>query len=173
MDSSDLLNFDELSRELTGTEAGIRFLTGQIGEHRSQTGHNPLAEPVVTVAVSVRRRAVPRDREPLIVEPAARDTLRASDGLPAGLSPSPIERPAGDPAAPEFGFCEEKHQLIDEFLRAVRELNALQEQQTQTILDGDSDFTRFDVLLHLAQQKKENAKYAWMLHVESHHCEEA
>ncbi len=166
MDSSDLLNFDELSRELTGAEAGIRFLTGQIDEHRSQTGHNPLAEPVVTVAVSVRRRAVPRDSEPVIVAPPARD-------MSDGLSPLPVERPAGDPAAPEFGFCEEKHQLIDEFLRAVRELNALQEQQTQTILDGDSDFTRFDVLLHLAQQRKDNAKYAWMLHVESHRCEEA
>jgi hypothetical protein len=74
---------------------------------------------------------------------------------------------------PELGFCPEKNRLKDEFLKAIHELNALQKQQTQAVIDGDPDFSRFDVLLHLAQEKKDNAKYAWMAHVESHRCEEA
>jgi hypothetical protein len=51
-------------------------------------------------------------------------------------------------------------------------LNALQNQQTQAVIAGDPDFTRFDVLLHIAQEKKEMAKYAWMGHIEAHQCGE-
>lgn len=73
---------------------------------------------------------------------------------------------------PEIGFCEEKHKLRQEFLQAIHQLNELQSQQTQAVIDGDPDFSRFDVLLHIAQEKKEWAKYAWIAHVEAHHCEE-
>ena len=74
---------------------------------------------------------------------------------------------------PAVAFCEEKHCLIREFLNAIHELNLIQKEQTQAVIDGDPDFSRFDVLLHLALEKKDNAKYAWMTHVESHGCEEA
>ena len=73
---------------------------------------------------------------------------------------------------PEIGFCQEKNRLLDEFLQASRELMALQNQQTQAVIQGDSDFPRFDVLLHLAQERKEVVKYAWIAHVDSHGCEE-
>lgn len=71
---------------------------------------------------------------------------------------------------PEIGFCEARNRLLEEFLEAIRELTYLQNQQTQAVIEGDLDFTRFDVLLHLAQEKKETAKYAWIAHVEYHHC---
>jgi hypothetical protein len=71
------------------------------------------------------------------------------------------------------GFCEEKHRLVDELLHAIRELNALLEEQTRALTTGDSDFSRFDLLIHAARQKKDSAKYAWMAHVETHHCEGA
>ena len=45
------------------------------------------------------------------------------------------------------------------------------QEQTQAIIDADQDFARFDVLLYLAQERKEQAKCAWIAHVESHHCE--
>jgi hypothetical protein len=80
--------------------------------------------------------------------------------------------PEHSPAFGSPGFCEEKHRLIRDFLQAIHELNGLQKQQTQAVIDGDPDFSRFDVLLHLAQEKKDNAKYAWMAHVEAHRCEE-
>jgi hypothetical protein len=73
---------------------------------------------------------------------------------------------------PAIGFCEEKNRLLRAFLEAIHELNALQSQQTQAVIDGDQEFSRFDVLLHVAQEKKDTAKYAWIAHVESHHCEE-
>ena len=73
---------------------------------------------------------------------------------------------------PEIGFCKEKKRLQQKFLEAIHELNELQSQQVQAVIDGDPDFNRFDVLLHMAQEKKERAKYAWMAHVEAHHCEE-
>ena len=80
----------------------------------------------------------------------------------------------GDPARPpDVVFCKEKSRLQNEFLTAIHELIQIQEQQTQAVIDGDPDFARFDVLLHMAIERKENAKYAWIAHVESHHCEEA
>jgi len=82
------------------------------------------------------------------------------------------DQPKNTPV-PEIAFCEEKNRLQDEFLKAIHDLSALQNQQTQAVIEGDSDFCRFDLLLHLAQEKKEMAKYAWIAHVESHRCGEA
>jgi hypothetical protein len=73
---------------------------------------------------------------------------------------------------PEIAFCEEKQQLTDRLLEAIHELTVLHSRQTQAVIDGDQDFPRFDMLLHLAQEKKDNAKYAWIEHVESHRCAE-
>ena len=60
---------------------------------------------------------------------------------------------------------------MNEFLAAIQELTTWQNEQTQALIGGDPDFTRFDVLLYLAQERKEKAKYAWIAHVESHQCE--
>jgi hypothetical protein len=69
-------------------------------------------------------------------------------------------------------FCPEKKHLLDDFLRAIQELNALLSQQTQAVMDGDPDFSRFDILLHLAHERKDLAKYTWINHVETHKCQE-
>jgi hypothetical protein len=71
---------------------------------------------------------------------------------------------------PAVGFCEAKQKLICDFLEAVREITLLQKQQAQAAIEDDPDFSRFDVLLHFAQEKKDMAKYAWIAHVESHGC---
>jgi hypothetical protein len=73
---------------------------------------------------------------------------------------------------PEVGFCVEKKRLLDSFLKSIQELTALQTQQAQAVIEGDSEFSRFDLLLHVAHEKKDTAKYAWIAHVEFHHCEE-
>jgi hypothetical protein len=80
----------------------------------------------------------------------------------------PRECQAGD--FPKVGFCEAKQKLMCDFLEAVREITLLQKQQAQAAIEDDQDFSRFDVLLHLAQEKKDTAKYAWIAHVESHGC---
>ena len=69
-------------------------------------------------------------------------------------------------------ICAEKGRLRRDFLRAIRELSEFQRQQTQAVLEHDSDFARFDILIHMASEKKDEAKYALMRHVESHHCED-
>jgi hypothetical protein len=69
-------------------------------------------------------------------------------------------------------FCEERNRLQNEFLETIRELNAVQSQQTQAVIDGDSEFCRFDLLISAAQEKKDQAKYTWMAHVELHRCGE-
>jgi hypothetical protein len=91
--------------------------------------------------------------------------------MPANLNGTP-KRSADRPTLPEIGFCAEKNRLLDEFVKASQEMIGLQNQQTQAVIQGDSDFARFDVLLHLLQSKKEMAKYAWIGHVESHGCGE-
>lgn len=73
---------------------------------------------------------------------------------------------------PEIGFCREKNQLRRDFLAAIHELNILQSRHTRAVIDGDPEFSRFDPMLHDAQEKKERAKYAWIAHVEAHNCEE-
>jgi hypothetical protein len=82
------------------------------------------------------------------------------------------QKPAERTRVPAIGFCQEKNRLLDEFLEASRAVMALQNEQTQAVIQGDSDFPRFDVLLHLAHDRKEMAKYAWIAHVESHGCGE-
>jgi hypothetical protein len=70
----------------------------------------------------------------------------------------------------EIGFCGIKQELVDAFTGAVREMNIIENQQIQAVIEGDSDFSRFDLLLHYAQEKKDRAKYAWIAHVEFHGC---
>jgi hypothetical protein len=82
-----------------------------------------------------------------------------------------LTRPVSGQRIPEIGFCELKSRLQDNFLNAIRELNTVLAEQTQAVIDGDSDFERFDLLIHMAQEKKESAKYAWIAHVESHQCD--
>ena len=75
-------------------------------------------------------------------------------------------------APPSPGFCEERYRLLDAFVDAVHELNRLHDQQIKAVIGGDRDFARFDPLIYLAQERKEAAKYTWMVHIETHHCEE-
>jgi hypothetical protein len=71
---------------------------------------------------------------------------------------------------PAVGFCEVKQRLIEAFLEAVHEMNAIENQQIRVVIEGDPDFSRFDLLLHFAQERKDTAKYAWIAHVELHGC---
>lgn len=73
-------------------------------------------------------------------------------------------------AVPEIGFCAEKARLMNEFIAAIHELGELQTQQAKALIEGDPDFGRFDLLLHLANEKKDQVKYAWLSHVEQHCC---
>jgi hypothetical protein len=66
--------------------------------------------------------------------------------------------------------CEEYNHLRDEFGRAVEDLLRLHEEQLTAIVEGDTESNRFDLLIHMANEKKQEAKYAYLRHVESHGC---
>jgi len=66
--------------------------------------------------------------------------------------------------------CEEHDRLLGEFGAAVREILELHHQQFQAIVEGDAESSRFDVLVHMANEKKQLAKYAYLRHVDTHGC---
>jgi hypothetical protein len=67
-------------------------------------------------------------------------------------------------------YCEEARHLLDAFGETVQALVKLHEQQFLAIVEGDSTANRFDLLIHDANEKKQNAKYAYMTHLELHGC---
>ncbi|HLK70197.1 MAG TPA: hypothetical protein VKU19_42500 [Bryobacteraceae bacterium] len=67
-------------------------------------------------------------------------------------------------------YCEEAGRLLQGFGEAVQELLRLHEQQFLAIVEGDLTANRFDLLIHEANQRKQNAKYLYMSHLEQHGC---
>jgi hypothetical protein len=67
-------------------------------------------------------------------------------------------------------YCGEAQRCLEAFAEAVQELMQLHEQQFLAILEGDRDAGRFDLLTHFANEKKQNAKYAYLQHLETHGC---
>jgi hypothetical protein len=73
-------------------------------------------------------------------------------------------------AASKLLYCEEARHLLEVFGEMVQELVKLHEQQFLSIVEGDSDAGRFDLLIHHANEKKLDAKYAYLHHMETHGC---
>jgi hypothetical protein len=163
---SDLANFDALSDEMTRTETGIRYIRTEIEDHELQTGHNPVSEPTAPFG-----KILPSVEGAFTLAAAAPPQSDKGDCLRTAAATAP--EVSSSHAAPNLGFCEEKHRLLDYLLAAIRELNEIQEEQTLAVVSGDSDFARFEELLHMAQLRKDYAKYAWMAHVETHRCGDA
>ena len=67
-------------------------------------------------------------------------------------------------------YCETAKLLLDAFAQAVRNVTLLHDQQFRAIVEGDPDAGRFDLLIHEALEQKQNAKYAYLNHLESHRC---
>lgn len=84
------------------------------------------------------------------------------------MQPKP-QRPVYS-AIPEIGFCPEKARMMNAFVEAIHHLGELQTQQANALIEGDPDFARFDLLIHMANEKKDQVKYAWLSHVEQHRC---
>jgi hypothetical protein len=55
--------------------------------------------------------------------------------------------------------------LLDAFGEAVQELLMLHEQQFQAIVGGDPESDRFDLLIHMANERKNEAKYTYLRHL--------
>lgn len=67
-------------------------------------------------------------------------------------------------------YCKEARELLDAFAEAIRELIRLHEDQFQALVASDADSQRFDDLIHMANERKHDAKYSYMHHLETHGC---
>lgn len=67
-------------------------------------------------------------------------------------------------------YCDTARCLLEDFGDAVSVTIHLHEQQFQAIMEGDSDAARFDVLIHEANEARQNAKYAYLSHIHVHGC---
>jgi len=83
-----------------------------------------------------------------------------SDDSPKKITATPFRRSG----------CEEHDRLLNAFGVAVREVLEFHEQQWLAVVDGDDDCCRFDVLIHMANEKKQQVKYDYLRHVEAHGC---
>ena len=67
-------------------------------------------------------------------------------------------------------YCEAARRLLDDFGKAVQAVVALHERQFLSIVEDDSDAGRFDLMIHQALENKQNAKYAYLSHLDAHDC---
>ena len=68
--------------------------------------------------------------------------------------------------------CNECQELLDAFGDAVTTLVILHRTHFRAVMEDEANPHRFDLLIHDANEKKQNAKYAYLLHREKHHCSE-
>jgi hypothetical protein len=73
-------------------------------------------------------------------------------------------------ASPKAALCGEKVHLMKEFLAAASDLIAIHNDQVKALIEDDPDFSRFDLLIHLANERKRQAKYNYVAHLEKHGC---
>ena len=66
--------------------------------------------------------------------------------------------------------CAEKRQLGDAFIRAVREVMTLQDEELASLARGYDALERFDFGLKLARQKRDGLKKLYLLHIRAHGC---
>jgi hypothetical protein len=87
-----------------------------------------------------------------------------------GLSKPAMMADQSNKTASGVALCTEQRRLLDMFGEAVQELLLLHEQQFLAIVAGDLESHRFDLLIHMANERKQEAKYAYLQHVETHTC---
>ena len=74
----------------------------------------------------------------------------------------------GHVSATAGGDCADCRELRARFIKAVRDVMTLNEFHLLAVLEEDPDPHRFDLLIHDANEKKQNAKYAYVHHRETH-----
>jgi hypothetical protein len=81
------------------------------------------------------------------------------------------EDQAAKPSPPKsLIYCEESRRLLEAFGSNVQALLLLHEQQFVAIINSDPDCDRFDLLIHMANEEKQQAKYTYLHHLETHGC---
>ena len=76
------------------------------------------------------------------------------------------------PTAPAAGppYCHQAEELLGIYGLAVHEIVCLHREQFESLVGGDLESVRFDDLIHMANERKRDAKYAYLHHLETHRC---
>jgi hypothetical protein len=69
---------------------------------------------------------------------------------------------------PGATLCAGCRRLLDAFSTAVHEVMRLNEKHLLAVLANDPEPHRFELLIHAANEVKQNAKYAYLQHREVH-----
>jgi hypothetical protein len=69
---------------------------------------------------------------------------------------------------PGIVFCEECRELLDRFTQAVHDVVTLNERHLLAVVENEPDPHRFDILIHEANERKQNAKYGYVTHIGMH-----
>jgi hypothetical protein len=80
------------------------------------------------------------------------------------------EDPSVKPPATGRFYCQQAQELLEALTEAIHQLMILHEEQFKSLIGGDLDSTRFDDLIHSANERKHEAKYAYLNHLENHAC---
>ena len=67
-------------------------------------------------------------------------------------------------------YCRQAEGLLEALAAVIHELVKLHVDQFQAVIDGDPDSSRFDDLIHMANQRKQDAKYTYLEHLSAHGC---
>jgi hypothetical protein len=67
-------------------------------------------------------------------------------------------------------YCQHAKELLAAVGESIRELIKLHEEQFKSLVGGDLDSTRFDPLVHMANERMHETKYAYLHHLETHGC---
>jgi hypothetical protein len=67
-------------------------------------------------------------------------------------------------------YCQQARDLLNAFSGVIREVITLHEAHFQAVICGDEDSARFDDLIHMANERKRDAKYAYLSHLDAHRC---
>jgi hypothetical protein len=74
------------------------------------------------------------------------------------------------PPAIRLFYCRQAKELLEDLTEVVNDLVLLHAEQFDSLITGDLDSTRFDELIQRANERKEEAKYAYLHHLGIHNC---
>jgi hypothetical protein len=131
-----------------------------------QQGHGNSAEPETVESWSIR--SLRQQRVPAAPGPAM-DRQMHIKGV-EDVQPSMSSTDSNSQKSISGIRCEECQKLMNAFVEAVHEVLVLNEKHVLAVIEDEPDPHRFDLLIHAANENKQNAKYAYVQHKETHGC---
>jgi hypothetical protein len=74
------------------------------------------------------------------------------------------------PTATSLIYCQHAKELLEALAESIRDLVLLHAEQFDSLITGDEDIMRFEALIHSANERKYEAKYTYLHHLDIHGC---